>query len=190
MDKKGRSLSNRLGPILALAVICWVVFVANNFIWRGNLTGHGIIPRQVSSLVGILWSPFLHVNLKHLVANTVPLLILGSILCFRGKGEFVLVTGAGIVGGGALTWLAGRHAVHVGASGLIFCYFGYLASLALFQRKLATLCLSAVCILGYGGVLRGILPTSEGVSWESHLSGLITGIAMAWLIARVEKEPL
>ena len=74
-----------------------------------------------------------------------------------------------------MTWLIARPASHIGASGLIFCYFGYLASMAWFRRTFGTLCLSVVCILGYGGMVRGIFPTAAAVSWESHLSGLIAG---------------
>jgi len=87
-----------------------------------------------------------------------------------------------------LTWLIGRNAHHVGASGLIFCYFGYLGSLALFDRKFGILLLSLACVLGYGGILRGILPTNAAVSWEGHLSGLIAGVVLAWLVTKVKRS--
>src|SRR5204863_133058 len=80
---------------------------------------------------------------------------------------------------GAGTWLIGRSAYHIGASSLIFCFFGYLASLAIFQRKIGTLLLSAACIIAYGGMLKGLLPTANGVSWEGHLAGLASGIVLA-----------
>jgi membrane associated rhomboid family serine protease len=116
-------------------------------------------------------------------------LILGSIICGRSRSEFVAVTVAGIVLGGGLTWLFARNACHIGASGLIFCYFGYLASLAYFKRTFGTLLLSVLCILGYGGMIRGIVPTSAGISWESHLAGLVAGIALAALMAKPNKTP-
>jgi membrane associated rhomboid family serine protease len=171
----------RFGPILALTAVCWLVFVVNNLVLDGHLTQFGIRPRHLSSLPGIIWSPFLHTSFRHLAANSLPLLILGGIICARSRSEFALITAAGIFLGGALTWLMGRSAYHVGASGLIFCFFGYLSSLAYFKRNIPTLILSAVCLLGYGGILRGILPTSAAVSWEGHLAGLITGITLAWL---------
>lgn len=189
-DSRGGSLLGRFTPIITLTAICWLVFVVNNLIFSGHLNQHGIVPRQMSSLPGIIWAPFLHTSFKHLTANTLPLLVLGGILCARGRGEFILVSVAGILLGGSLTWLFARHAAHVGASGLIFCFFGYLTSLAYFKRKIATLCLSVVCFLAYGGILRGLLPTSAAVSWESHGAGLVAGIAIAWLIAKVEKTPL
>ena len=161
-----------------------MVFVLNNLIWHGNLTQHGIIPRRLDSLTGIIWSPFLHASYQHLAANTLPLLILGGIVCARGKGEFALVTAGGILLGGILTWLFARNACHIGASGLIFCYFGYVASLAWFNRTFGTLCLSVVCILGYGGMIKGILPTLAGISWEGHLAGLVTGVVLGALMSK------
>jgi membrane associated rhomboid family serine protease len=179
----------RFTPIVALVSACWVVFAVNNLVWQGQLARYGIIPRQLDGLAGILWAPFLHASFQHLAANTVPLLVLGAILCARGKGEFPIVTAGGIVLTGGLTWLFARSADHIGASGLIFCYFGYLASLAWFNRTFGALCLSVVCVIGYGGMIRGILPTTPGVSWEGHLAGLVSGIALGAFMARLKQEP-
>ena len=179
----------RFIPIVALLGLCWLVFGFDSLLWHGRLTQHGIVPRHFNGLMGILWAPFLHASFRHLAANTLPLLILGAIICARSRTEFVLVTLAGIVLGGGLTWIVARNACHIGASGLIFCYFGYLASLAWFRRTFGTLCLSVVCILGYGGILRGIFPTAGPVSWESHLAGLIAGVVLAAFVARLKKEP-
>ena len=178
----------RFIPLVALAASLWIVFLINNLILGGRLTDHGIIPRRLSGLPGIMWAPFLHGSFRHIAANTVPLFVLGAIICSRGKGEFTLVTFGGILLAGILTWLIGRTAYHIGASGLVFTYFGYLASLAYFKRSIQTLFLSVICIVGYGGMLRGILPTTSGVSWEGHLAGLISGIALAWLISVKKQE--
>ena len=179
----------RFAPILALTALCWLVFLVNNLLWGGQFDQYGIRPRQLSSLPGIVFAPFLHGSYQHLAANTLPLLVLGGILCARSKGEFVVVTLAGILLGGGLTWLFARNACHIGASGLIFCYFGYLASLAYFHRTFGTLCLSVVCILGYGGLVWGIVPTSTAISWESHLGGLVAGTAVGGLMAKLKKRP-
>ena len=164
-----------------------MVFLANNVLGHGQLTQYGIIPRHFSGLPGIIWAPFLHGSFRHLAANSLPLLILGAIICGRSKGEFAAVTAAGIILGGSLTWLCARNAIHVGASGLIFCYFGYLASLAWFERKVTTVLLSIVCLVAYGGMIRGVLPTSVPVSWEGHLAGVLSGIGMAWLNSKLSK---
>ena len=184
-----KPLLKRFTPVFALTAVCWLVFVINNLIGNGHLTQHGIVPRHISSLPGILWAPFLHTSFEHLAANTLPLLVLGAIICARSAGEFIMVTVAGTLLGGGLTWLVGRNACHVGASGLIFCFFGYLASLAYFNRNIPTVVLSVVCILGYGGMLRGVLPTSAAVSWEGHLAGLVAGIIIAWFSSKVKNAP-
>ena len=179
----------RFTPIIALTALCWLVFMLNNLLLHGDLSQHGIIPRYLGGLSGIIWSPFLHASYKHLAANTLPLLILGGIVCARGKGEFVLVTVGGILLGGILTWLFARNACHIGASGLIFCYFGYVASLAWFNRTFGTLCLSVICILGYGGMIKGILPTMAGISWEGHLAGLVAGVVLGSLMSKPRPAP-
>ena len=175
----------RFTPIVTLVALCWLVFVINNLLWSGHFNRYGIIPREIGGLAGIVWAPFLHGSFKHLLANTVPLLVLGGIICGRGRSEFVIISVAGMLVGGGLTWLFARNACHIGASGLVFCYFGYLASLAYFRRTFGALLLSAVCILGYGGMLRGILPSSTAVSWEGHLAGLGAGIALAWTASKL-----
>jgi membrane associated rhomboid family serine protease len=175
---------NRFFPAMVLTSVCWAVFLLNNVLLGGSLTDHGIVPRHISSLPGILWSPFLHVSFQHLVANTLPLLILGLIICGRGKGEFGTALAFGILLGGGLTWLFARTACHVGASGLVFTFFGYVASLAYFRRTFGSLLLSVACIVVYGGLLRGVLPTAMPVSWEGHLTGLVAGVAAAWVVSR------
>jgi len=170
-----------------LTAVCWVVFVVNNLIANDHLNQYGITPRHPGSLAGILLAPFLHASYRHLAANTLPLLILGGIICGRSRIEFAVVTSGGILLGGGLTWLLARNACHIGASGLIFCYFGYLASVAYFNRTIGTLCLSVVCILGYGGMIQGILPTLASISWEGHLTGLVAGIALAALLSKRRK---
>jgi membrane associated rhomboid family serine protease len=179
----------RFTPIITLTALCWLVFGLDTVIWHGNLARHGLLPRHLDSLTGIIWSPFLHASYQHLAANTLPLLILGGIVCARGKGEFAVITVGGILLGGIFTWLFARSAYHIGASGLIFCYFGYIASLAWFNRTLGTLCLSVVCILGYGGMLKGIFPTMARISWEGHLAGLVAGVVLGALMSKPKPAP-
>jgi len=168
-----------------MVALCWLVFVVNNLLWNGHLNQYGILPRHLGSLPGILWAPFLHLSFEHVAANTLPLLILGVFICSRSKSEFVVIAIAGTILTGGLTWLFARKAIHIGASGLIFCFFGYLASLAVFRRTFGTLILSLVCLFAYGGMLKGILPTSTAISWESHVAGLVAGIALAWAASKL-----
>jgi membrane associated rhomboid family serine protease len=178
-------LLKQLTPVVTLVALCWLVYAVNNLVWGGHLSQYGIIPRRLGSLPGIMWGPFLHASFHHLVANTVPLLILGGLICLQSSSEFVMITVAGTLLTGGLTWIFARNASHIGASGLIFCFFGYLASMAYFRRTLGTLILSVVCLLAYGGIVKGILPTSTPVSWESHIAGLASGIILAWLSTKM-----
>lgn len=175
----------RFTPVITLVALCWLFFAVNNLALGGYLGRFGIIPRHLAGIPGILWAPLLHASLKHLLANTVPLLVLGGILCARGKAEFSVVALTGTLLSGAATWVFARPASHIGASSLIFCFFGYLASMACFRRTFGTLLLSAACILVYGGLLRGIVPTSTAVSWEGHVAGLFSGVVLAWAAAKI-----
>ncbi len=169
----------RFGPLVLLVTACWVVFGVNVLLFHGGLDQFGILPRQSVGLPGIVCAPFLHHSLAHLIANTVPLLILGAMLSAGGAAEFLGVTGLGILLSGALVWLLARPADHLGASGLVFCYFGYLLARAWYRRTFGNLVLGAVCLVAYGGIWRGLIPNGGPVSWESHLAGLLTGIALA-----------
>jgi membrane associated rhomboid family serine protease len=175
----------RFTPILILVALCWLVFVINNLIWPGRFDQNGVIPRHLASLPGIIWAPFLHGSFQHLVANTLPLLILGGIICARSRAEFAMIALAGTLLTGSLTWIFARNASHIGASGLVFCLFGYVASQAYFRHTFGALVLSAVCVLAYGGMLKGVFPSSTPISWESHVAGLVSGIVLAWFASKL-----
>lgn len=180
----------RFIPIVVMTALCWVVVLFDQVFWHGHLGQHGIVPRHLAGLPGILWAPFLHGSFTHMAANSLPLLVLGGVICARARSEFILVTIGGTLLSGALTWIIGRNGSHIGASGLIFCFFGYLISLACFDRKLGTLLLSVACIVVYGGMLRGLAPTAGPVSWEGHLAGVAAGVTLAWFLAKVKRTPI
>jgi membrane associated rhomboid family serine protease len=173
----------RLGLPLVLVVAMWLVHVMNLVL--GDLQiGPGIRPRDPQALWGILLSPFLHVNFTHLVANTLPFLILGWLVSLRGLRDFVVVTAfVALVGGGAV-WLFGRPASeHVGASGVVFGYLGFLLARGLFERSLLAVALSLVAFFLYGGMIWGVMPVSTRVSWEGHLFGIMAGILVGRLMS-------
>ena len=170
----------RLYPILAVLSACWIVFFINNILLSGALSQHGIIPRTTSGLIGIFFAPFLHSSFQHITANSIPLLVLGSVISVRSPKAFCLVTMFGILLSGLLTWLVARPACHIGASGLVFCYFGYVLGLAVHRHKASDILIALVCGLIYGGIIWGLSPFQHGVSWEGHAAGLATG----WLISR------
>ena len=179
----------RAVTILAAAlIILWAVLAANYLFFGGHLLRFGILPRSVSGLRGIAFAPFLHAGVAHLAGNSVGIVLLGGLILLRDEADFWIVTIAGGLIGGFATWLLARPLIHVGASGVIFAYFGYLLCTGLFERRLGAIALSLFALVAWGGLAFGVLPGQPGVSWESHLFGLIGGAAAAWLIARYRRR--
>jgi membrane associated rhomboid family serine protease len=117
----------------------------------------------------------------HLFLNTGPLIVLGGLNLMTGRIPFVRSTVFIILVGGLGLWLVGRPAYHVGASVLIFGYFGYLVAKGLLDRRMKSLFLAMVAIVAYGGLFWGLLPTVAYVSWEGHVCGFVTGVMAAWI---------
>jgi membrane associated rhomboid family serine protease len=168
-------------PVLVLLAVMWGEEAVDTVL-DGRLDRHGIIPRQVDGLDGVVFAPFLHGGFGHLIANTFPFLIMGGAICLGGVTRFVQVTLVVAVIGGVGTWLTGpSNSVHIGASGLVFGYLTYLVTRGLFARKVTYILGGIVTFMVYGGALWGLLP-SPGVSWQGHLFGAAGGVAAAWLL--------
>jgi membrane associated rhomboid family serine protease len=164
----------------AAAVDMWLAEVADLVLVRGTLDAGGIRPRTEAGLWGILLAPFLHAGFAHLLANTAPLLVLGWLVLVRGLRDFVRVTAVAVLPGGLGVWLVGgTRTVHIGASGLVFGYLGYLFLRGYWERSVSAILVAVAAGVLYGGVLWGILPTGHGVSWEGHLFGFAGGATAA-----------
>ena len=168
----------RFRIIFVFAVLLWVIELINLALGH-SLGQFGILPRTVSGLPGILLSPFLHGNPQHLGLNTLPILVLGFFMLTGGVRRCVEVSLTVIVLGGLFVWCVGREAYHVGASGLIFGWFGFLIADAWYQRSLRAVLVAVVTVIMYGGLIFGVLPSASYISWEAHLGGFIAGIAAA-----------
>jgi membrane associated rhomboid family serine protease len=144
-----------------------------------------VVPRTRQGLVGLLTAPFVHANFAHLAANLPPFLVLGTLMIRQGDLQFLKVALAIALGQGVLLWLLGRKAAHVGMSGVIFGFFGWLVAVAWFTRAAADLVVAGGVLVFYGGMLAGLAPARKGVSWEGHLFGLVTGVGVAWFMFRV-----
>jgi membrane associated rhomboid family serine protease len=169
--------------ILATLVgLMWGLEILDTFVFRHGLDLFGILPRNAIGLRGILFAPFLHSGFAHLMANTVPLIVLGWLIMAQGIGDFVFVSVICMVVGGLGTWLFGASALHIGASGLIFGYVGFLLARYYFDRRLSSGIIALLVGCTYGSVLWGILPSTPGISWEGHLFGFLGGILAARLI--------
>jgi len=180
-DLKSNWLSG-LKIICLLVLSIWFVGIINNFFGH-RLNAYGIYPRHVDTLPGVLLWPFLHGSLQHLMMNTTPLLMMGFFVALRGPLIFVKTTLLVLVIGGLGVWLFGRSAYHVGASGLVFGYFGFLVAIGVYERSISGLAIASITLFYYGGLILGVLPTDSFVSWESHLFGLGAGILAARMLA-------
>jgi membrane associated rhomboid family serine protease len=169
-------------PLILLASFWLILLVetgtGNNF---GN---YGIYPRTVEGLKGILFSPFLHGSFVHLISNSLPFLILGTTIVFfynniygRVLIAIYLLTGIGV-------WLIARPAYHIGASGVIYGFAGFLIFSGLFRREFKSILISIVILIFYGGLIWGVFPGATGVSWESHLVGGIVGLLCAYVFRK------
>ncbi|MCO5974425.1 rhomboid family intramembrane serine protease [Actinoallomurus soli] len=168
---------------VVLLGVCWVVEVVN---YNGDLNQeYGIQPHNVHALWHIFTAPFLHAGLDHIMANSVPLAIFGFLTALRGLGRFLAVSLIVMVVSGLGVWfLAASNAVTVGASGLIFGYFGYLLARGFFERRILDILLGVAIALVYGTMIFGALPGQPGISWQAHLFGLIGGVLAAGLTRR------
>ena len=158
----------------------WLIWAAD-LVWPGTI-GHGVVPRTLYGLAGILMAPFLHANLQHLFANTIPFAILGAIILLRGARAFVFVFLVSAVVAGIGTWLFGApNTNHIGASGVVVGFFGYVLFRALYDRRITSLLIAVAVAVVYGLTLLSSLIPASGVSWTGHIFGFIGGVASARL---------
>jgi len=153
-----------------------------------NVQNAGVTPRTLDGLWGILFAPVLHDDWGHLIANTIPVLILGYLVLVSGIARGLAATGIIWVIGGVGTWLfAGSNSNHVGASVLIFGWVTYLLVRGFFTRSFTQILIGVAVFVVYGGVLWGVLPSDPRVSWQGHLFGAIGGVVAAWALTSGER---
>ena len=141
---------------------------------------YGIYPRTILGLQGVVCSPFIHSDLQHLYNNSIPLLILLAALRYFYFKQTFAVIGYGILFSGIITWLIGRDNYHIGASGLIYVLVSFIFFKGIQTKYYRLVALSLAVVLVYGGTVWYIFPLAdEKISWEGHLAGLITGIALS-----------
>ncbi|GAA4541450.1 rhomboid family intramembrane serine protease [Mycobacterium paraffinicum] len=164
---------------------------------RHSLDENGIRPLEADGLWGIVFSPVLHASWQHLMANTIPLLVLGFLMTLAGLSRFVWATAIVWILGGFGTWLIGDVGSscgptdHIGASGLIFGWLAFLLVFGIFVRRFTDIAIGLVVLFAYGGVLLGAMPVlgrCGGVSWQGHLCGAIAGVVAAYWLSAPERK--
>ena len=185
-------LTSQFAILLAFLGVMWIVEILD-WLLRARFDIYGIIPRHVIGLRGILFAPFLHGDFSHLMANTVPFFSLGWLVMLRRTNDFIAVTLIVMGLGGLGTWLIGdlfemgrldHPTVHIGASILIFGYLGYLLLRGWFDRQPYSIIFSVAVALVYGGLIWGVVPGQQGISWEGHFCGFVAGAIAAKLLSK------
>ncbi len=164
-------------PLLFVAVL-WVVELVQCALavdWRH----WGVLPRTLHGLKGVVFAPVLHGNLHHLLANSVPAAALGAALIyFYRRLAYKVVLWVWLFDGLGV-WLVGRPSYHIGASGLVYGMAAFLVFSGLLRSNRRLTALSLAVVFAYGGLVWGMLPYLEHLSWEGHLFGFLTGLALA-----------
>lgn len=169
--------------LIVFVVSLWVIEGLDQLLFRQALDRFGIIPRRSVGLRGIVLAPLLHGGFQHLSANTMPLLILGSFVLLDGARAFFIVTGVIWLGGGLAVWLLGRsRSNHIGASGIIFGYLGYVLTRGYLIQSRWAIALAMIAGFFYGGLIWSVLPLRRESSWEGHLFGLLSGGVAAYYL--------
>src|ERR1700733_725977 len=143
----------------------------------------GILPEHLSRLPEIFTAPFLHFSWQHIEGNTVPLFVLGVLAAYRSISRFLLASLIIAVTSGLAVWLfQSSNELTVGASGLIFGYFGYVLVRGFFDRSLVDIGAGLVAGALYWTILQVAIPGTPGVSWIGHIGGLVGGVLAAWVL--------
>jgi membrane associated rhomboid family serine protease len=178
-----RQLRDAVVVMAAFLALIWVLQVVN---WADSYrldTEFGILPEHVGRLGDIFTAPFLHFNWQHIEGNSVPLFILGVLAAYRSIGRFLLLTLIVIVTSGLAVWFfQPSNELTVGASGVIFGYFGYVLIRGFVDRNFLDIGVGLVAGVLYWTILQVAIPGTPGVSWIDHIGGLVGGVLAAWLL--------
>lgn len=189
------TMRTELIGVVVLVGAMWAVYIVD-LVLPGSLSSWGVVPRTLGGLVGIPASPFLHSSFSHILANTIPLVVVLILLAGSRSRTLETVAEVALLGGGLL-WIFGRNGtptepiVHVGASGLVYGLIAFLIVAGFRERRLVSLVVAIVVAVMYGTtLLSGVLPSMRGnVSWDGHLTGAIAGAALAYFtLGRPEAE--
>jgi membrane associated rhomboid family serine protease len=179
-EEKQKLIRSTFVPAL-LVVLMWLVKLSET-IFSYRLSFLGISPLSPEGLPGILLAPFLHGDWNHLMANTVPMFVLGSALFYFYRPIAYRVLLLSTLLTGLWVWLGAREATHIGASGVIYGLSAFLMVSGLIRRHPRLMALSMVVVFLYGGMIWGVFPElfpEKNISWESHLAGLVAGLILA-----------
>ena len=175
-----RGLEARASILSSFVALLWFLELADFILPGTPLDSWGIRPRQIGSLPFIFTAPFLHGGFAHLIANTIPLLILGWLVMAKSSDDLWRVIGVTIVVAGLGTWALGApNTIHIGASSIVFGFIGFLHSRGFFEKSVVWIEIALVVAMLYGGALWSLFSVTRGISWTGHVFGFVGGIVAA-----------
>ena len=184
--------SQHMRRSVALALLCalglWCVKLVE-FLFGLDLSVYGVFPRQLSGLVGVIFGPLIHGSFSHLLANTLPVLVLLTLLMYGYKRSTRIVVPVLYFGVGVLVWLFARESYHIGASGFTFGLMFFLFVVGILRRDKQSIALSLVVFFLYGGMLGGLYSEDAGISFESHMAGAVIGVVLAFILRQHDPAP-
>lgn len=154
-----------------------------------DFSSWGILPRSLSGLKGLIFSPMLHGDFNHLINNSIPLLILGSTLFYFYSSLAFRIVLLSWFTAGLYTWISARANYHIGASGLVYSLFGFLLISGFLRKNSSLISISFLVAFLYGSLIWGILPWDYKVSWEGHFWGLFIGLVLAIFYRKKGPQP-
>jgi len=161
--------------ILVLFVVEWIEYT-----YGMRFAKHGVLPRNLEGLKGVLLSPIIHSDWKHLTNNALPLFVLTATLGFFYKGIAKEVFLWSWLMSGLWLWAIGRPSFHIGASGLLYALASFLFFSGFIRKHTKLMSISMFVVFLYGGMVWGILPMKKHISWEGHLAGALAGLILAY----------
>jgi membrane associated rhomboid family serine protease len=173
---------------LGFVAVLWLIQLLNWGLDLG-LEVFGVRPRNLAGLTGILFAPLLHGGFSHLFANSLPLLVLITVMLHLYPNAAVKVIPAVYLGSGIAVWLFARASVHIGASGLVYGLVSYVFAAGLIRRDTRAIAASLLVCFLYGALVWGVLPIEPGVSWETHLAAALIGLALAIALRHLDIPP-
>ena len=175
---------------LGFVVLLWLIQLLNGG-FDLRLQRFGVRPRELAGLPGILFAPLLHGSYYHLVTNSVPLLVLGTMMLHLYPNSALKVLPMVYLGPGVAVWLLAKDAsVHVGASGLVYGLLSYIVLAGVIRRDRRAIAASLLVFFLYGSLVWGVFPILPRVSWETHLAAALLGLALAVALRRLDLPPL
>jgi len=181
------TLDQKIKLLTVLMLTLTGVHIVNTLL-HGQLSAYGIFPGDLNSLPGIFTAPFIHGSWGHLFNNLFGLAVFSSLCLFKGipfylRASFIIITVTGL-----LVWLFGRKAMHIGASGWVFGLWSLSIATAWFDRRFVNIATAVFVVFFYGGMIVGVLPGKQAISYESHLFGVFSGILCAYLTVKRKRK--